>query len=226
MPAPIEFWFDFISPYSYLAWTQLPALAERHGRGIVLRPVLFASLLDHWGQLGPAEIEPKRAHAFKHVLRRGFDFGVPLSAPPAHPFNSLLGLRLASLELADADRRALVDRLYRAVWGPEGPGITDPTVVAGLLGEIGLDGVALLTAANMADNKQRLIAAKDDAIGKGVFGVPTMIVDGELFWGVDDLGNLDRFLRGEDPIDSAMLERWRDLPAQAVRQRAPSTQRS
>jgi 2-hydroxychromene-2-carboxylate isomerase len=220
MSAPIEFWFDFISPYAYLAWTQVPALAQRHQRPLVLRPVLFAALLDHWGQLGPAEIPPKRVHAFKHVLRRGFDFGVPLQAPPAHPFNSLLGLRLASLELPDADRRALVDRLYRAVWGPEGPGITDPEVVAKLLGEIGLDGQALLAAANSPDNKQRLIAATQEAIEKGVFGVPTMLVEGELFWGTDDLPNLDRFLRGEDPIDLAALERWRNLPAQAVRAKA------
>jgi 2-hydroxychromene-2-carboxylate isomerase len=219
MPAPIEFWFDFISPYAYLAWTQLPPIAERHGRAIVLRPVLFASLLDHWGQLGPAEIPPKRAHVFKHVMRRAHDLGVAMSAPPAHPFNSILGLRLASLELADADRRAVIDRLFRAVWSPGGPGITDPTVVAGLLDGIGLDGAALLNAANLPENKQGLIAGKDEAIAKGVFGVPTMIVEGELFWGVDDLGNLDRFLRGEDPIDRAALERWRDLPAQAVRGR-------
>jgi 2-hydroxychromene-2-carboxylate isomerase len=222
MPAPIEFWFDFISPYAYLAWTQIQTLAERRDRELVLRPVLFASLLDHWGQLGPAEVPPKREHAFKYVLRRGFDLGLPLSAPPAHPFNSLLGLRLATLELPDADRRALIDRLYRAVWGPEGPGITDPVVVAGLLGEIGLDGPALVTAANTPENKQRLIAAASEAIGKGVFGVPTMIVDGEVFWGENDLGNLDRFLRDEDPIDLGVLERWRDLPVQASRARAPN----
>lgn len=221
MPAPIEFWFDFISPYAYLAWSQLPALADRHGRSIVLRPVLFASLLNHWGQLGPAEIPPKRTHTFKHVLRLAHELGLSLSPPPAHPFNSLLGLRLATLELPDADRRAVIDRLYRAVWA-HGPGITDPAIVAGLLGELGLDAEALLTAANTPDNKQRLIAATDEAISKGVFGVPTMIVDGELFWGVSDLGHLDRFLRGEDPVDANVLERWRDLPAQAVRISPPS----
>ncbi|MFV8752089.1 2-hydroxychromene-2-carboxylate isomerase [Nannocystaceae bacterium ST9] len=218
MPAPIEFWFDFISPYAYLAWTQIAGLAERHGRALELRPVLFASLLDHWGQLGPAEIPPKRIHTFKQVLRRAHDLGVPLSAPPAHPFNPLLGLRLASLELPEAQRRALIDRLYRAVWAG-GPGISDSAVVAGLLSEIGLDAAALMTAANAPETKQRLLAGKHDAIARGVFGVPTMIVDGELFWGVDDLGNLERFLRGEDPIDPAALERWRDLPAQAVRER-------
>ncbi len=218
MPAQLEFWFDFISPYAYLAWTQIAALAERHGRALELRPVLFASLLDHWGQLGPAEIPPKRIHTFKHVLRRAHDLGVPLSAPPAHPFNPLLGLRLASLDLPDADRRTLIDRLFRAVWAG-GPGISDPTVVAGLLGEIGLDGPGLIDAATRTETKQRLITATHDAIARGVFGVPTMIVDGELFWGVDDLGNLDRSLRGEDPIAADALERWRDLPAQAARER-------
>jgi 2-hydroxychromene-2-carboxylate isomerase len=220
MSAPIEFWFDFISPYAFLAWTQIRTIADRHARPLVLRPVLFAALLDHWGQLGPAEIAPKREHVFKQVLRRGFDLGIAIAPPPAHPFNSLLGLRLATLELPAADRVRMIDRLYSAVWRPDAPGITDPRVVAGLLGELGLDGAALLDAANAPDNKQKLMAATSEAIAKKVFGVPTMIVDGELFWGVDDLSNLERFLRGEDPIDLAMLERWRDLPVQASRPKA------
>lgn len=220
MSAPIEFWFDFISPYAFLAWTQIRTIAERHARPLVVRPVLFAALLDHWGQLGPAEIAPKREHVFKQVLRRGFDLGIAIAPPPAHPFNSLLGLRLASLELPEADRLRVIDRLYSAVWRPNAPGITDPAVVAGLLDELGLAGAALIEAANAPDNKQKLMAATSEAIAKRVFGVPTMIVDGELFWGVDDLSNLERFLRGEDPIDLAMLERWRDLPVQASRPKA------
>lgn len=220
MAAPIEFWFDFISPYAFLAWTQIHTIAERHARPLVLRPVLFAALLDHWGQLGPAEIAPKREHVFKQVLRRGFDLGITIAPPPAHPFNSLLGLRLASLELPEADRLRVIDRLYAAVWRPNAPGITDPAVVAGLLDELGLAGAALIEAANAPDTKQKLMAATSEAIAKRVFGVPTMIVDGELFWGVDDLANLERFLRGEDPIDVAMLERWRDLPVQASRPKA------
>ncbi len=214
----IEFWFDFISPYAYLAWTQIHALAERHGRAVVPRPVLFAALLDHWGQLGPAEIEPKRVHTFKQVSRRAHDLGVPLVPPPAHPFNPLIGLRLASLELPEQDRRRLIDRLYAAVWAG-GPGIGDLDTVAGMLDEVGLDGRALLEAASAPDNKQRLVAASKAAIEAGVFGVPTMIVEGELFWGVDDLGNLDRFLAGNDPLPPDLLERWRNLPAASVRER-------
>lgn len=212
----IEFWFDFISPYAYLAWTQIHALAERHARPVVMRPVLFASLLDHWGQLGPAEIPPKRIHTFKQVLRRAHELGVPLEPPPAHPFNPLLGLRLVSLELPDSQRRALIDRLFRAVWAG-GPGITDPTTVAGMLDELGLDGAGLVAATQAPELKQRLLAAKHEAVAKGVFGVPTMIVEGELFWGCDTLGDLDRFVRGADPLPSDLLERWRALPSQAVR---------
>lgn len=221
MSAPIELWFDFISPYAYLAWTQMHALAERHQRALVLRPVLFASLLDHWGQLGPAEIEPKRVHTFKQVLRRAHALGVPLVPPPAHPFNPLLGLRLAALELPEPTRHAIIDRLFRAVWAG-GPGITDAGVVAGLLGELGLDAAALLDAAQAPDTKQRLLAAKHEAVGKGVFGVPTMIVEGELFWGQDTLDELDAYLAGRDPLPHELLERWREIKPQAVR---PGSQR-
>src|SRR5690554_5088901 len=114
MSAPIEFWFDFISPYAYLAWQRIHPVVEAHGRALIYRPVLFAGLLDHWGQLGPAEIPPKREFVFRQVLRRAAALGVPLEPPPSHPFNSLLGLRLACLELPPADRRRLIDQLYRA----------------------------------------------------------------------------------------------------------------
>ena len=97
MSAPIEFWFDFISPYAYLAWQRIHPVVEAHGRALIYRPVLFAGLLDHWGQLGPAEIPPKREFVFRQVLRRAAALGVPLEPPPSHPFNSLLGLRLVPI---------------------------------------------------------------------------------------------------------------------------------
>ncbi|MCA9701725.1 MAG: 2-hydroxychromene-2-carboxylate isomerase [Myxococcales bacterium] len=217
MPAPIEFFFDFISPYAYLAWQRIHPLAERHGRAVLPRPVLFAGLLNHWGQLGPAEIPPKRLWTFKQVSRRAARLGVPLQPPPSHPFNPLNGLRLASLEKLDDDaRRRLIDLLYRATWGG-GPGIADPATVAALLDAEGFDGAALIRATQDPAAKQAVVVAGQQAIAAGVFGVPTMLVDGELFWGDDSFEDLDAFLRGEDPLDSADLARWTDLPATAQR---------
>lgn len=218
-PGPIQFYFDFISPYAYLAWQRIHPIAERHGRAVALRPVLFAGLLDHWGQLGPAEIPPKRIWTFKQVRRRAARLGVPLQAPPSHPFNPLLGLRLASIaSLDDAARRRLVDLLYRATWGG-GPGITDPAVLAPLLAGEGFDAAGLLEAASQAAVKQAVITTGQEAIAAGVFGVPTMIVDGELFWGDDSFEDLDAFLRGEDPFDPSDAARWAELPASAQRPR-------
>jgi 2-hydroxychromene-2-carboxylate isomerase len=312
MAAPVEFWFDFISPFAYLAWQRIHPLAAAHGREVAYRPTLFAALLDHWGQLGPAEIAPKREYVFKQVLRRahalgvplqppprhpfnpllglrlaslelppdrqralidtlfratwgggpgiddpatveavlreaGFDassllaeaitpankqrvidrgsealgrgvFGVPLQPPPRHPFNPLLGLRLASLELPADRQRALIDALFRATWGG-GPGIDDPAAVEAVLREAGFDASSLIGEATTPANKQRVIDRGSEALARGVFGVPTMIVDGELFWGDDSCADLDAFLHGNDPFDRELLLRWHDLPSGAERQR-------
>lgn len=226
MPAAIEFWFDFISPYAYLSWQRIHAFAQAHDCELRYRPVLLAALLDHWGQLGPAEIPPKREFVFRQVLRRAAAIDVRLQPPPSHPFNPLLGLRLAGLELEPETRRRLIDSLWRATWGG-GAGIGDPDAVAKALDEAGFDAAALIAQAQAPEAKQRVIDNGADAIAAGVFGVPTMIADGavagierELFWGDDSFAELDAWLRGEDSIERESLERWRSVPASAQRRRS------
>src|SRR5262245_64367925 len=94
--APVRFLFDYLSPYAYIAWTQVHGLAERHGRQVEPVPILFAALLGTYGHKGPAEIPPKRVYTFKHVVRLAHRVSVPLKPPPAHPFNPLLALRVTS----------------------------------------------------------------------------------------------------------------------------------
>jgi 2-hydroxychromene-2-carboxylate isomerase len=212
----LRFHFDFISPYAYLGWLRMPALAERVGRPLEPVPVLFAALLDRWGQLGPAEIAPKRAYTYKHALRLAHDQGVPLVPPPAHPFNPLLALRVASLSRGFDERRRIIDALYRACWGG-GPGVDNPATVARALDEAGLAGAALVEEATTPAVKARLREQTDRAIADGVFGVPTVIVDGELFWGQDALPHVERFVAGADPIDPAHLASVRAMPASATR---------
>lgn len=218
MPQPIEFWFDFISPYAYLAWQRIHAVAEAHGREVVYRPVLFAGLLNHWGQLGPAEIPPKREFLFRQVSRRASALGVRLQPPPSHPFNPLLGLRLAALELASEERRRLIETLWRATWGG-GPGISDPAAVAAVLDDAGFPAAALIERAQSPSGKQRVLDNGAAGLAAGVFGVPTMIVEGELFWGDDSFAELEQVLRGEDTLDREGLARWASLPASAERRR-------
>jgi 2-hydroxychromene-2-carboxylate isomerase len=216
--ASLRFYFDFISHNAYLAWTQLPALAERTGNTIEPVPVLFAGLLDAHGQLGPAEIPAKLRWMTRDVLRKARRLGIPLRAPAFHPFNPLPTLRVASLPLPAAERARLVTVLFEATW-TRSLAVGEPQVVAAVLDEAGLDGAGLLERANSPAYKGRLREQTDAAIGRGVFGVPTVEAAGELFWGFDDLAHLEACLRGDDPLSAEELEAWQRVPRAAERKR-------
>lgn len=216
MPAPIDFYFDVISPYAYLGWTQIHALAARYRRDVHPIPVLFAALLHHGQTRGPAEIPAKRKYLGKDAMRTAHLFGVPFAPPPAHPFNPLLALRVAIAAPADAKPR-VIDALFAATWGGAGGGVETPDAVARALDRAGLDGASLVSASTSDEAKAKLRAATDEAIARDVFGVPTVIAEGELFWGVDSFGHLERFLAGEDPIRPEDVAAWLDLPASATR---------
>lgn len=212
----IRFYFDFVSPYAYLAWTQIHALATKHDRDVAPVPVLFAGLLNACGQKGPAEIPAKRVYMFKNVLRLARGLGVPLTPPPSHPFNPLLALRAASLPMPEATRRALIDRLFAATWAGGG-GASGSAEVAAAARAAGLDGEQVVRDAGAPEAKERVRRQTDEALAAGAFGVPTMIADGELFWGLDALPHLAEMLDGRDPIEPGELARWVDLQASAQR---------
>ncbi|HVG04740.1 MAG TPA: DsbA family protein, partial [Burkholderiaceae bacterium] len=127
--------------------------------------------------------------------------GVPLNAPAFHPFNPLLALRVSSLPVQAAQKWKLVDALFAAVW-VRGMHITNSTVVEQVANKAGLDGTALVAQASQSECKAQLRMQTDQAIADGVFGVPTMAVDDELFWGYDDFAFLQSFLDGADPVDA------------------------
>jgi 2-hydroxychromene-2-carboxylate isomerase len=216
---PLRFCFDFVSPYAYLAWTQIHALAGRHGVAVLPVPVVFGALLDARGQKGPAEIPTQRAYLFKDCIRLAHGFGVPFAPPPAHPYNPLLALRAASLPMPEPVRRALIDGLFAAAWGG-GRGVTDPAEVAAVATAAGLPGEDAVRDAGSPAVKDLLRRHTDEALAEGVFGVPTMLVEGELFWGVDALPHLDAFLDGRDPVTPELVARWAELPASAIRRGA------
>ena len=203
----LRFSFDYISSNAYLAWVRLPELRERFGLRIEPVPVLFAGLLEANGQLGPAEIRPKARWMARNNLRKAALLGVRLRPPAFHPFKPLLPLRVSSLDFAEPARGALVSALFRATWSEE-LHVSEPAVVARVADAVGLDGRALVEQASSQPIKDRLRAQTDDAIARGVFGVPTFEVEGELFWGYDDLPYLERFLAGEDTLDPEEAKRW------------------
>jgi 2-hydroxychromene-2-carboxylate isomerase len=213
---PIRFLFDYISPYAYIAWTQLGALAARNHRSIEPVPVLFAALLNHGGQKGPAEIPAKRIWVWKDTLRTARLLGLPLAPPPNHPYNPLLSLR-ATAGIDDLGERArFIDAMYRRAWGGGG-GVETPELIAAAASEAGLDGDAVLAKASTQPVKDALRANTDRAIADGAFGVPTMMVGPELFWGYDAFDHLERHLQGKDPFTPEDLSRWMNLKPSATR---------
>lgn len=214
-PEPLVFYFDFVSPYAFLAWTQVHAIAERNGRKVAPVPVLFAGLLDAHGTKGPAEIPAKRAYTFRDAYRKAHRLGLPaLRPPPSHPFNPLLALRVASSPLEPEAKRRLIDALYEATW-LLGTGVETAEAVAAAAIRAGLDGEALVREATTPEAKQRLRTATEEAVSRGVFGVPTVFVDGEIFWGTDGLELVEPCLRGEDPVPKDLT--WAERPASAMR---------
>ncbi|HXZ84309.1 MAG TPA: 2-hydroxychromene-2-carboxylate isomerase [Myxococcota bacterium] len=216
--APIRFLFDYISHNAYLAWTQLGPVAARFGREIEIEPVLFAGLLNAHGQLGPAEVPPKARWMMLDVVRKARRLGVPISPPRTHPFNPLLALRVTHAAAPGEERRRLVDALFRAVWA-ESVDVSSPGDVARVASAAGLDGAALVAAAASDACKRRLREATDRALADGVFGVPSFIVDGALFWGFDDIGHLELFLAGKDPLQADDAARFTGYAASARRRR-------
>ncbi len=217
----IDLHFDFLSPYAYLAWTQIERIAAARGAVVNPVPTLLAALLAHGNTRGPAEIPAKRVYVFVDTLRSARHLGVPLSPPPAHPFNPLLALRACSMVEGDGQRR-LVSALYAQTWGGERVGCDTRETVERACLTAGV-GAEVVRAAESDEAKRRLREATDRAIARGVFGVPTMITGPGpscLFFGVDALPALERHLDGRESVTDADLEAWQHLPAAAVRRQA------
>ena len=181
----IEWYFDFISPFSYLASESL----DRFPDGVELRPcpVLFAGLLQHWQTRGPAEIAPMRRFTFRHIRWLADNNNLTLIPPPEHPFNPLKLLRLC---IALGSEPAITQRLFRFVWA-EGRSSDDPDHWQALLTELGVDNEACVSTPEI---KSRLRQNTQDAIDNDVFGVPSFRVDNEIFWGYDSIEFLLAYL--------------------------------
>lgn len=190
----LRFHFDPVSPYAYLAFELLPQALEGCSYVVDYRPVLFAGLLQHHGQKGPAEIEPKRAWTFRQAAWLAHQAGVPLQTPAQHPFNplALLRLMLACVPTGGLPNRRVVEAVLHHVWRGDGADANDPARLAALTATL-----APPRDPAGADVKAELRALTDAAVAAGVFGVPLIDVDGRHFWGLDALPMLAACLRGD-----------------------------
>ena len=221
----IQFFYDPISPYAYLAFERLPETLMGHSVNVRYRPVLFAALLQVHGQLGPAEIAGKRDWTYRQASWLAHHHGVPLDLPAAHPFNPLpllrLGLACARPEAPGETSRYVAEQLFHHVWRG-GQNAADPTRLASLQTSLqehmalrGRDWVA----PDSEEIKQRLRSNTEAALELGVFGVPTLLLDGRLFWGHDALPMLRAYMDGDAWFESGAWAAAAELPAGAERKR-------
>ena len=201
----IDCYIDFISPYAYLAFEQLPRALEGLSYAVTYRPILFAGLLGHHGQLGPAEIAPKRDWTYRQVLWQARTHGIALDLPAAHPFHPLALLRLAwacvqpGVAGTATPNRHVCETIFRHVW-QGGAAADNAARLAALTGQ-------LAPPRDPAGDevKHELRAATDAAIAAGVFGVPAFVVDGRQFWGFDALPMLRAQLQGDTRVDEVCV---------------------
>jgi 2-hydroxychromene-2-carboxylate isomerase len=194
----ITCYLDFISPYAYLAFEALPQSLMGVGHCMVYKPVLFAGMLKHHGQLGPAEIAGKREWTYRQVLWQAKQLGVSLDMPQSHPFNPLALLRLAVACSTDGQpNRFVCDTIFKHVW--QGGAAADDAVRLQALTQQ----LAPQRGVDAPDVKAQLKANTEEAIARGAFGVPTFCVDDKLFWGLDALPMLRAYLDEDQWFDSA-----------------------
>lgn len=196
----MKWYFDFISPFSYLHWQKVKALPE----AVVPVPIVFGAVLAACGQKGPAEIPGKREFTYRHVLWQARAEGVALRFPPAHPFNPLAALRLC---VAAGSSTTAVDALFDWIWkdGNAGDCLEALAPVAAALG------VAPAIAGGEAA-KATLRANTEAAIAAGVYGVPTLGFGGQLFWGNDAHAFAVAALRDPDLLADGEMQRVGTLP--------------
>jgi 2-hydroxychromene-2-carboxylate isomerase len=200
-------YFDFVSPFAYICLHRLKELPA--DLVIEYRPVLFAGILNHWGQKGPAELPTKRRYTYRWSHWWAHSLGLPLKYPAAHPFNPLRHLRLA---IACSSTPEAVQTIFNSVW-TTGAEASDPARFAALLKKLNLKTEDI----EKPEVKSKLRTNTEEAAQRGVFGVPTFEVDEELFWGADSMEFLRAFLADPATLRNAEMLRLEGLPVAAAR---------
>jgi len=188
MTKTVEFCFDLISPPSYLAYTQLPAIATQAGARIIWRPVLVGAIHKATGNRAPIEVPAKGKYLLADLARYAARYRVPFRLNPQFPFNTLAHQRMATGLLLRQPESfiAFVERMFEAIW-VEGLNLTDPAVIAEVIVRAGLDAAQVMALADDVQVKEALREATESAVARGAFGVPTFFVGEQMFWGQDRL---------------------------------------
>jgi len=204
-----DWYFDFISPFSYLQLESLERLPP--AVSLALKPVVFAGILDRLQHKGPAEIPAKRRFTYRHVQWLAQHHGIPLRFPPSHPFNPIRALRLA---VALGATVPVVQTIFRFIWR-DGRALDTRADWQALATTLSVPEADSLIAQQWV--KDELRQNGERAMARGVFGVPAFVIDGEVFWGFDATGMAADYLRDPGWFQSAEIARIDGLPAAASR---------
>jgi len=195
MAAALDFYFDFSSPYGYLASEKIEALAQKHGRTVNWCPILLGAIFKVTGGAPLPNLPLKGDYARRDFLRSAKFHGIPMRYPSTFPISGVAPTR-AVIWLKGKDPAkvpALVKALYRALFVDD-INISEVDNVVKVAAAAGCDGDALRAALNDQAVKDKTKAEVDAALAKGVFGSPYIVVDGEAFWGIDRFDQIDKWL--------------------------------
>jgi len=191
----LEYFFDYVSPFSYLADTQLAALAERTGAELVYRPFFLGGVMNAAKNAPPTTVPNKGKYMFADIERWARRYGVELSLNPHFPVNTLHAMRAAVAALGDERFGDFHRAMYRGVW-VEGRDLGDEEVLRRAIDAAGLDGAKILARAKEQEAKDTLRRNGEEAVERGAFGAPTFFIGDEMFWGNDRLDFVEEALRG------------------------------
>lgn len=196
MPAPLEFYFDFSSPYSYLLSEQIEAVATRHGRSVLYKPTLLGAIFKISGMAPLTEIPLKGDYARRDFARSARFHGVAFNMPAQFPISTVSAARALLWLQASGSAKSVsfVHKTLRAYF-VEGRNISEPEVLRAIATELGIDAGAMAAGIQEQGIKDRLKALVDESIARGVCGAPFVFVDGEPFWGHDRLPQIERWLQ-------------------------------
>jgi len=192
----LEFYFDYGSPYSYLADTQVESIVERTGAALARKPMLLGGVFKATGNHSPAELPAKSTWSAFDMPMWAKHYGVPFNRNPFFPVNTLALMRGAAAAQLDGVFEQYHPAMYKAMW-VDGRNLNEVKEIAAVLAGAGLDAQKFGQRIQDQDVKDRLKATTDDAVARGVFGAPTCFVDGLMFFGNDRLPFVEMALKGE-----------------------------
>jgi len=199
MSDTIDFYFDFSSPYGYLGSTRIEAVAEKHGRTVSWHPILLGAIFKVSGQAPLTSYPLKGDYAIHDFNRAAREHNIPYTHPDPFPIGAVAASRACCWLKASEDASVnskltpFVHAIFKAYY-VDGRNVSEPEQVLSIASEIGIDKDALASALGDQSVKDALKTAVDQAIQLGIFGAPTTVVDGELFWGSDRIDQIDRWL--------------------------------